>query len=103
MVPEAPLESTEDGLVPHCPAGTNHTIVGAGDRACLVLAVGARDRSKGPEWGGYPVDEPALRHGAGVEEETAEPPVGVRAVPGTQSQGLRRRLAPRSRVARRAP
>lgn len=28
----------------HCPAGTKHVIVGAGDAACLVLAVGARDR-----------------------------------------------------------
>ena len=57
----------------HCPAGTNHTIVGAGDSPCLVLAVGARDRSIGPDWGGYPVDEVALRHGAGVEKETSDP------------------------------
>jgi uncharacterized cupin superfamily protein len=54
----------------HCPPETKHTIVGAGDGDCVVLAVGARDRSTGPEWGGYPVDEAALRHGAGVEEET---------------------------------
>ena len=26
----------------HCPAGTNHVIVGAGDGPCLVLAVGAK-------------------------------------------------------------
>ena len=26
-----------------------------------------------PDWGGYPVDEVALRHGAGVEQETNEP------------------------------
>ena len=26
----------------HCPPGTNHTIIGAGDTPCLVLAVGAR-------------------------------------------------------------
>jgi uncharacterized cupin superfamily protein len=57
----------------HCPAGTNHTIVGAGDAPCIVLAVGARDRSTGPEWGGYTVDEAALRHGAGVEQETTKP------------------------------
>ena len=54
----------------HCPARTKHVIVGAGDAPCVVLAVGARDRSTGPEWGGYTVDEAALRHGAGVEEET---------------------------------
>jgi uncharacterized cupin superfamily protein len=57
----------------HCPAGTKHVIVGAGAGRCVVLAVGARDRSTGPDWGGYPVDEAALRHGAGVEEETTDP------------------------------
>lgn len=57
----------------HCPAGTNHVIVGAGKGRSVVLAVGARDRSTGPGWGGYPVDEAALRHGAGVEHETTEP------------------------------
>jgi uncharacterized cupin superfamily protein len=56
----------------HCPAGTKHVIVGAGDEPCLVLAVGARDRSTGPEWGGYSADDAALRHGAGVEQETAD-------------------------------
>jgi uncharacterized cupin superfamily protein len=57
----------------HCPPGTKHTIVGAGGGPCLILAVGARDRSTGPDWGGYTVDEAALRHGAGVERETTEP------------------------------
>jgi uncharacterized cupin superfamily protein len=57
----------------HCPAGTKHVIVGAGELPCLVLAVGARDRSTGPGWGGYTVEEAALRHGAGVEEETTDP------------------------------
>ena len=58
----------------HCPPGTKHVIVGAGAGPCVVLAVGARDRSTGgPDWGGYPVDEAALRHGAGVEQETTDP------------------------------
>jgi len=57
----------------HCPAGTNHTIVGAGDAPCLVVAVGAREHSDAPGWGGYTVDEVALRHGAGVERETTVP------------------------------
>jgi uncharacterized cupin superfamily protein len=56
----------------HCPPGTKHVIVGAGDAPCLVLAVGARDRSTGPAWGGYTVDEAALRYGAGVEQETTD-------------------------------
>jgi uncharacterized cupin superfamily protein len=54
----------------HCPPETKHTIVGAGDGPCVVLAIGARDRSTGPGWGGYAVDDAALRHGAGVERET---------------------------------
>ena len=58
----------------HCPPNTSHTIVGAGDGPCVVVAVGVRDRSvDSPDWGGYPVDDVALRHGAGVEEETNEP------------------------------
>jgi uncharacterized cupin superfamily protein len=57
----------------HCPAGTKHVIVGAGDAPCVVLAVGARVNSTGPDWGGYTVDEAALRHGAGVEEDTTDP------------------------------
>jgi uncharacterized cupin superfamily protein len=56
----------------HCPAGTRHTIVGAGEGPCHVLAVGARDRSRRPEWGAYTIDEAATRHGAGVEQETTE-------------------------------
>lgn len=56
----------------HCPAGTQHMIVGAGDGPCAVLAVGAREHQDGVGWGGYTVDEVALRHGAGVDEETTD-------------------------------
>lgn len=56
----------------HCPPGTNHAIVGAGDAPCLILSVGARDRSTGPHWGAYTVDDAARRHGAGVERETTD-------------------------------
>jgi len=55
----------------HCPPGTSHTIVGAGDGPCLILAAGAR--SSLPDWGAYTVDATAIRHGAGVERETTEP------------------------------
>jgi uncharacterized cupin superfamily protein len=57
----------------HCPAGTKHTVVGAGDAPCLVLAVGARRHSGSPDWGGYTLDEAALRHSAGVKQETTDP------------------------------
>ena len=57
----------------HCPSGTEHVIVGAGDESCVVVAVGARDQSTGPDWGAYTVDPTAIRHGAGVEQETTDP------------------------------
>ena len=52
----------------HCPPQTKHVILGAGDEPALVLAVGAR---KGQA--SYPVDETAIRHGAGVDQESASP------------------------------
>jgi uncharacterized cupin superfamily protein len=58
----------------HCPPKTNHVIIGAGDGPCVLVAVGARiDSVDNPDWGGYPVNETALRHGAGVEQETTKP------------------------------
>ena len=58
----------------HCPARAKHTIVGAGAGPCVVLAVGARVLSvDNPDWGGYTVDEVALRHDAGVQQETTKP------------------------------
>lgn len=57
----------------HCPPGTAHMIVGAGDSPCVVVAVGAREHHDDPELICYPVEEAALRHRAGVEEETTDP------------------------------
>ena len=56
----------------HCPGGTQHIIVGAGEEAAVVVAVGARGRGIG---GGivYPVSKAAARHGASVERETTSP------------------------------
>lgn len=56
----------------HCPPGVNHVIIGTGQEPCVILAVGARDRSTGPDWGAYTVDESAIRHAAGVERETTD-------------------------------
>jgi uncharacterized cupin superfamily protein len=57
----------------HCPSRTKHTIVGAGNGPCVVVAVGARQFQEGPDWGGYTVDEVARRHGVSVEQDTNEP------------------------------
>ena len=78
----------------HCPPETKHVIVGAGDGNCVLLAVGARDRSSGLGWGGYTVDQTAIRHGAGVKEETTDPtgptPASTTASPpGTARVGFR--------------
>ena len=53
----------------HCPAWTEHVFVGAGDGACVMLAVGGRSKDDVV----YPASELAQRHGAGVETETTEP------------------------------
>jgi uncharacterized cupin superfamily protein len=56
----------------HCPAGTEHIFVATGDRPCVIFMAGAR--TGWPEKGiVYPRSKVALRHGAGVEEETASP------------------------------
>jgi uncharacterized cupin superfamily protein len=58
----------------HTPRRVPHTILGAGAGLCAVLAVGARvDSVDNPDWGAYPVDAVAQRHGAGVARETNEP------------------------------
>ena len=54
----------------HCPAGTEHAFVGAGDGPCVIFMAGARTRGRGVV---YPVSEAARRHGAGVETETTSP------------------------------
>ncbi|MCB9916311.1 MAG: cupin domain-containing protein [Planctomycetes bacterium] len=54
----------------HCPAGTDHVLVGAGDGPCVVLMVGAR--KDGCEIV-YPVEPAAARYGASVAQETGDP------------------------------
>ena len=57
----------------HCPPGVSHVILGAGDRRCVVPAVGAREKQTGDDWGAYPVHPAAVSHGAGVEQGTSDP------------------------------
>ena len=56
----------------HCPPETKHIIVGAGEQPCVVVAIGAREHQGRAGWGGYTVDEAALRHRAGADKETTE-------------------------------
>ena len=78
----------------HCPPRTAHVIIGAGSGACLVLAVGARVDSTGPDWGAYPVDETALRHGAGVSQETTDPKEAYAPFPRPERIAYREGLLP---------
>ncbi|WP_210493713.1 cupin domain-containing protein [Patulibacter sp. SYSU D01012] len=53
----------------HCPPGTAHITVGAGDGPCAILMVGARPSHPTH----YPVDPVAARHGASVATATDDP------------------------------
>jgi uncharacterized cupin superfamily protein len=54
----------------HCPSGTEHVIVGAGDGPCAILMTGARSPGSTVH---YPVDATAARHGASVTRATDSP------------------------------
>jgi uncharacterized cupin superfamily protein len=54
----------------HCPPGTRHVIVGAGNGPSVVLMIGARREQ---ETFGYPVSEVAAEHGASVTTSTSDP------------------------------
>jgi uncharacterized cupin superfamily protein len=51
----------------HCPPGTEHVFVGAGDDPCVILMTGARTKESSIV---YPESALARSHGAGVETET---------------------------------
>jgi uncharacterized cupin superfamily protein len=58
----------------HCPPRTKHVIVGAGEAECVMVCVGSREHiGEDCNGGDYVVDETALRHGAGITEETVDP------------------------------
>jgi len=53
----------------HCPAGTNHIFVGAGECPCAVLMIGSR-REEGVH---YPVSQVAAKYDASAQTPTDEP------------------------------
>ena len=55
----------------HCPAGTEHIFVGAGDGPCAVLMIGSRREDAVH----YPVNELAARYDASVSSPTDEPAI----------------------------
>jgi uncharacterized cupin superfamily protein len=64
----------------HCPSGTAHITIGAGDGPCAILMVGARSPDKTIH---YPVNEVAARHGASVTRATDSPREAYADQPGT--------------------
>jgi uncharacterized cupin superfamily protein len=65
----------------HCPPHTKHVIVGAGSRPCLVIAIGARERSMEPGSLGFPAEGAARTYRASVAEDTMDGSVAYAAVP----------------------
>jgi uncharacterized cupin superfamily protein len=57
----------------HCPAGTRHVIVGAGDGPCAILMLGARPEDEKLEELNYPESEVAAKYGASAAKETDSP------------------------------
>ncbi len=54
----------------HCPPGTTHSFVGAGDGPCVMVTLGARNEDGSIL---YARNDAALAHGAGVETDTDTP------------------------------
>src|SRR5947199_4447326 len=54
----------------HCPPDTRHIFVGAGDRPCAILMIGARPDVEKLH---YPASDVAAKYGASAETETDEP------------------------------
>jgi uncharacterized cupin superfamily protein len=84
------IEEQERRLRPwdfvHCPAGTRHVFVGAGDGPCAILMVGTRRR---PTEILYPASEVAARHGAAAREPTTSAREAYADFPGFTAERFR--------------
>ena len=63
----------------HCPPGTLHIFVGAGDGPCAILMAGTRRPGRAIH---YPLDELAARYGASAPFATDRPPEAYSDWPG---------------------
>jgi uncharacterized cupin superfamily protein len=70
LVVEEQERSLRAGHFVHCPAGTRHVFVGAGDGPCAIIMVGHRSPEATVL---YPVSPAADRYGASVATETTNP------------------------------
>jgi uncharacterized cupin superfamily protein len=67
----------------HCPPWTEHVFVGAGEGPCALLAVGTRTDGDVV----YPRLDLAVKHKAGVEQETREPGEAYAGIPDDRPVG----------------
>jgi uncharacterized cupin superfamily protein len=79
----------------HCPPGTKHVLVGAGEGPCVVLAVGAREHDGQAGSLGFSADEVAQRHGAGVAADTMDGDAAYSSVRGREPTAYRDGWLPR--------
>jgi len=56
----------------HCPPGTGHTFVGAGEAPCVLVCSGNRDLDDATFWREYRESEIARRHGLDEERQPAD-------------------------------
>ena len=78
----------------HCPPGTKHVFVGAGDGPCVILAASSRQFQKDGPWGFYCVDETAARYNASSPEETQDGEVAYARFPDAELSRYRNGLLP---------
>jgi len=81
----------------HCPPGTRHVFVGAGDGPCVILACSSRQFQKDGPWGYYSVDETAARYNASSPEETQDGNVAYARFPDSEPSRYREGWLPESR------
>jgi uncharacterized cupin superfamily protein len=73
----------------HCPPGTNHVIVGAGDEPCVGLAMSSREYQASGPWGWYTANEVARRYGASPAEDTQDTDVAYAGAPTSEPSRYR--------------
>lgn len=76
LVIEGELHRIDAGTFVHCPAGTAHVFVGAGERPCQLVMLGARGNvPDDATWGEYVPDPHAARLGVAVDAVTSDPAI----------------------------
>jgi uncharacterized cupin superfamily protein len=79
----------------HCPPGTRHIVLGAGEGRCVVLGLGTREHiDEDCMGGGYVVDDVARRHGVSVDEDVSDANVAYAAYPESQPTAYERGWLP---------